>query len=390
MGPHTGSREERISRAVSDLGELVEIPIALNAPDMRPLAAMPHAGPLDASRLAMLLGKPVADAVRQRLTTESGIYSGRAPQRIAAFPGLELGRVHLPVRTGGGELVGHLWAIDSAGAVSETAWLRLQRAADSTLPAVLHDESARGSAHGLELDRLLARHRTYRIVAVDLLAPPVFDPGGSVGFSPLARVLQQVGTERSTVDWSVARDPDGAELLVAGGPAETLSRHALGRVLEDAVRHVNARTHAIGRVALFVSPALFTSHEVHDHLQSARSVAAATMGGASEVVFADDLPSYELLVEVGRITPIGRLEVPRALRVLLETDRGRTVARTAKAFLDNGGNAGRTATALGVHRGTLYYRLASIEEQTGFDLERGDHRVALHLGLTAALLAGAL
>lgn len=390
MGPYTDSWGERISRAVSDLGELVEIPIAVNAPDMRPLAAMPHAGPLDASRLAMLLGKPVEDAVRRRLTSDAGIFSGTAPQRIAAFPGLELGRVHLPVRTDGGDLVAHLWAIDGDGAVPEADWLRLQRAAEAALPAVLHDEEAGPSAYGLELEHLLTKHRTYRILAVDILAPPVFDPGGSIGFSPLGRVLQQLRDQRSRVDWSVTRDPEGVELLVAGGPADALDRQVMGSVLEDAVSHVNGNTRAIGRVKLFVSPPLLTPHEVHDHLQSARSVATATTGDTVDVVFADDLPSYELLVEVGRITPIGRLEVPRALRVLLETDRGLTVARTAKAFLDSGGNAGRTATSLGVHRGTLYYRLASIEEQTGFDLERGDHRVALHLGLTAALLAGAL
>ncbi|PAU50814.1 helix-turn-helix domain-containing protein, partial [Streptomyces albireticuli] len=62
------------------------------------------------------------------------------------------------------------------------------------------------------------------------------------------------------------------------------------------------------------------------------------------------------------------------------------LARTAEAFLDCAGQAGRTAAALGIHRQTLYYRLARVEQLTGLDLDEGEDRLLLHMGLKAARL----
>ncbi|TVL94294.1 CdaR family transcriptional regulator [Streptomyces sp. SAJ15] len=74
-----------------------------------------------------------------------------------------------------------------------------------------------------------------------------------------------------------------------------------------------------------------------------------------------------------------------AVRPLLE--RAHTeLARTAEAFLDCAGQAGRTAQALGIHRQTLYYRLSRVEQLTGLDLDDGEHRLLLHMALKAARL----
>ncbi|MFE7134340.1 PucR family transcriptional regulator [Streptomyces sp. NPDC057638] len=62
------------------------------------------------------------------------------------------------------------------------------------------------------------------------------------------------------------------------------------------------------------------------------------------------------------------------------------LARTAESFLDCGGQAGRTAAALGIHRQTLYYRLSRVEQLTGLDLAEGEHRLLLHMALKAARL----
>ncbi|MGW0736852.1 PucR family transcriptional regulator [Streptomyces sp. NPDC002851] len=62
------------------------------------------------------------------------------------------------------------------------------------------------------------------------------------------------------------------------------------------------------------------------------------------------------------------------------------LARTAEAFLDHAGQAGRTAAALGVHRQTLYYRLSRVEALTGLDLDEGEDRLLLHMALKSAHL----
>jgi DNA-binding PucR family transcriptional regulator len=64
----------------------------------------------------------------------------------------------------------------------------------------------------------------------------------------------------------------------------------------------------------------------------------------------------------------------------------RELARTAEVFLDCAGQAGRTATALGIHRQTLYYRLGRVEQLTGLDLDDGEHRLLLHMALKSARL----
>ncbi|MEV4948001.1 helix-turn-helix domain-containing protein [Streptomyces sp. NPDC053755] len=62
------------------------------------------------------------------------------------------------------------------------------------------------------------------------------------------------------------------------------------------------------------------------------------------------------------------------------------LARTAEVFLDNAGQAGRTAAALGIHRQTLYYRLSRVEQLTGLDLADGEDRLLLHMSLKSARL----
>ncbi|AIA06100.1 transcriptional regulator [Streptomyces noursei] len=62
------------------------------------------------------------------------------------------------------------------------------------------------------------------------------------------------------------------------------------------------------------------------------------------------------------------------------------LARTAEAFLDCAGQAGRTAQQLGIHRQTLYYRLGRVEKLTGLDLDEGADRLLLHMALKAARL----
>ncbi|MFI8385411.1 PucR family transcriptional regulator [Streptomyces sp. NPDC085540] len=75
-----------------------------------------------------------------------------------------------------------------------------------------------------------------------------------------------------------------------------------------------------------------------------------------------------------------------AARTLL-TPANRELARTTEVFLDCAGQAGRAAAALGIHRQTLYYRLARVEELTGLDLDEGEDRLLLHMALKASRLA---
>lgn len=74
-----------------------------------------------------------------------------------------------------------------------------------------------------------------------------------------------------------------------------------------------------------------------------------------------------------------------AVRPLLSPAH-RELARTAEAYLDCAGQAGRTAAGLGIHRQTLYYRLSRVEQLTGLDLDDGEDRLLLHMALKGARL----
>ncbi|MGW4027742.1 helix-turn-helix domain-containing protein [Streptomyces sp. NPDC004838] len=74
-----------------------------------------------------------------------------------------------------------------------------------------------------------------------------------------------------------------------------------------------------------------------------------------------------------------------AVRPLLDPAHS-LLARTAEVFLDRAGQAGRTASALGIHRQTLYYRLSRVEQLTGLDLSDGQDRLLLHMALKTARL----
>jgi len=76
------------------------------------------------------------------------------------------------------------------------------------------------------------------------------------------------------------------------------------------------------------------------------------------------------------------------LLALLKDGTQNELVGTLERFLDLAGSAKRTAADLHLHRATLYYRLRRIEQIVGVDLEDGNDRLALHLSLKLARLAG--
>ena len=79
-------------------------------------------------------------------------------------------------------------------------------------------------------------------------------------------------------------------------------------------------------------------------------------------------------------------DLPDGLRRLLAGDP--SLVRTLEAYLDHAGDVKRTAAALSLHRGGLYYRLRRIEDVAGVNLHDGEDRLLCHLALRLARLAG--
>jgi hypothetical protein len=77
----------------------------------------------------------------------------------------------------------------------------------------------------------------------------------------------------------------------------------------------------------------------------------------------------------------GRPAPPQPILALAAHRRGGELLEALDGLLEAGGDVAEAAKALHVHRATLYRRLERVEEITGFDLDRGDDRLAAHLGL---------
>ncbi|WP_214371202.1 PucR family transcriptional regulator [Pseudonocardia sp. H11422] len=60
---------------------------------------------------------------------------------------------------------------------------------------------------------------------------------------------------------------------------------------------------------------------------------------------------------------------------------GTELTATLSEFLEHHGNLDRTASALGIHRSTLRYRLFRIRELTGFDVHDAATRFSLLRGI---------
>jgi hypothetical protein len=88
--------------------------------------------------------------------------------------------------------------------------------------------------------------------------------------------------------------------------------------------------------------------------------------------------------ELGAWRPVTELAGPDPVVVPLLADP--VLSETAEMFLDCAGSSSRAATALRIHRQTLYYRLSRIEAVTGLDLADGGAQLLLHSSLRAARL----
>ena len=89
-------------------------------------------------------------------------------------------------------------------------------------------------------------------------------------------------------------------------------------------------------------------------------------------------PAFHRLARSGRLRPfrdlIGRVEA-------YDREHSSDLIRTLRAFFAANGNASEAADRLYLHRNSLPYRLARIQDLTGLDLKDHRARLALQLGL---------
>lgn len=318
-----------------------------------------------------------------------GIARATGPVRIPAAPdaGVVRGRLCLPVRHAG-FVYGYVWLLDEAE--HSPGQLGAAMAVAARIGEQLAAMSQAGAETGRALRALLtAVTRADRDTAEDALRLALDRDAdephalvcvrapehGAAGPLPGLRTIPSAA--------ALARLPERRRGELIALLVRLRSRQVLAPARTAAARLLDAvgAEGAEGMVA-----GLSASRGSLAELPGAWDEATAAARAAHAQPMLGPIAKWSNLGPYRLLTALPADASPDPAVAPLLTPAHQELAHTAEVFLDHAGQAGRTATALAIHRQTLYYRLSRIEQLTGLDLADGEARLLLHMALKAARL----
>lgn len=396
---------------VDSLADRLERPVAVDDRQLRLLAYSSHGGPVDPIRTASILTRQVPkEAVA--IVHASGVADSAGPVRLAARRDLQMDARVIVAARYEGMLLGYIVLLDPLERLSESD-LDVVSAAADVAGALLYREQLlheldRGRERELLRDLLspdplvrsnaatqLVQDELFkdRVPVVVLVAKPTLTGGGAL--TEAARIALGGAVDRLRPHLSARQRlhlvrPDHC-LLVCSPTDPSLPSggvEALAREMHDAVAAALPGPRDGWRVAVGIGEEQAALEDVgasyRQALQAAR--VAEIVGSFGDVIAWSHLGIYRLLSHFP-VDQLAREALPEGLVTLFATDSG-SLVETLECYLDLGCDAQRAASVLSLHRASLYYRLHKVEEITGFNLRDGEDRLALHLGLKLARLAG--
>ncbi|UWM51514.1 helix-turn-helix domain-containing protein [Streptomyces carpaticus] len=294
-----------------------------------------------------------------------GIARARGPVRIPPDPaaGVRTGRICLPARHHG-VVYGYIWLVDDGALELTDPRLSDAQATAERIGALLARSAGLGGRLGALLHTLLT------------------SPQREAAAGELAQALGPAGGGTLTLVVALPWD-EGAPGLPGALAVCPLEGSLAALVRPPAARAVAERLSGPAVAAGIGTPRGATA-ELPDAWREALGAARAARAepALGPVAHWSAIGAYRLLTALPPAAP------DPVAGALLDPAH-RELARTAETYLDQAGSPARTATALGIHRQTLYYRLTRVEHLTGLDLADGTHRLLLHLALKAARLHAA-
>ena len=328
--------------------------------------------------------------MRSWLIGELRVHEAHGYVRVRANPELDMAaRVCVPVRFGD-VLLGYLWLIDADPALTDEQLGHAQRAAAAAAAvlygnrflesadrereqALLFDllaggrERARAAAHQLLAGRVLTSGASYSVVVARPADPKAIDDD-----AVRVRLASAAERTRRTVDagCALAISLDGGVAVVTSG-----DRLATASGLFDVARGTVHQAVCVGAGGSVSD--LASVRASLDQARLAAELAARFPEWGGQV----DWERLGALQILGLVAPEPWMwEIVRPL--------GAELLETLEVYLRCAGNSAAAAAELHVHRTTLYHRLRRIEQLCEVDLDRGDDRFRLELGLRLLRLAG--
>jgi sugar diacid utilization regulator len=399
--------ESEVQRRIDQLGERLKRSVVLNDPHVRATHASLHYGDEDEVRIKGVMHRDAGSRVIAHVL-EQGVEQWTRPGRIPAAPHLGLlGRLFVPVRWHG-EVLGAVLVIDADESLTSAEIELIEQFAHEAAGLIVADRHAadqRAMADEQDIDAWLGREAParergraglvsrgllpdldhVRVLVVEALpVSPTDEPRTHVALRhAIAAVRSRVrGTALGAV-----RSGRGALALVSAAPLGDARTHEIAETVRAQVRDVIGRDRSVsvgvGREVTAVTDA-WRSRD-----QATLAARAVPLLDAGPVAHWDTLGALQLLLRI----PADELDealVPAPVAALVAADpQGRLLA-TLEQYLRRGGAGAATAADLHVHRTTLYYRLDRIREITGLDVDDGEVRLHLHLGLVARRLVAGL
>ena len=373
---------------VDEVSRLLERPATLEDRDFNLVAFCSHEAQIDDVRLRSILQRHSTREVRDWFE-QFGIATSEVPVRTPASADFGVvSRLCLPVRWHG-VTYGYLWLLDDRDDIDEA---RVPEAAALAERAgALMAQQARSRE---ELDFTVQDLLSTDAEAVGLAAESIHDLGIVGRDVPVAAVELRLATAdpgppvpmnlwrlpRSVLATSIE---DHNTLLVPVGTAGMEAARDIARRAWDLYAE---RLPPAVRTELVIGIGGVRPDLAHARDSWLEARLAARVAGAVDslrpIAAWPELGVHRLLA-CGPERALASAVLDPAVRRLLEQGDP-DLQKTALAFLGAGGNVQETASELSVHRQTVYYRVQKIEQITGLDLSRGDHRLVLHLGLTLA------
>ncbi|GAB2905404.1 PucR family transcriptional regulator [Nonomuraea fastidiosa] len=345
----------------ADLQEIVdEIAARLGASatledrSFRLLAYGAQHGDIDTVRQESILRRRATGEVREYFE-RYGIARASGPVRIPADAELKvLARVCWPLRHAD-VTYGYLWLLDSGELTDE----RLASAAPlvARAAAALAQEARSRQDLGYGLRALLSADPEERAsVSLEVTGP-------------VTAIAVRESPERVAALWTLPR----GVLARTGSPVALLAPSHLAEEVARTVQGAYGTAAGVGAPRDDPGEAWLSWREARQALRVAEHFPRH-----APIARWEDLGVHRLLARLSQAD----LRELAAEAAALDAE----LAHTVEVYLDRGGHVQQTAAQLGVHRQTLYYRLAKAERLTHRDLSDGDDRLAVHLALKAARL----
>lgn len=403
---------DEVQRIVDEVGTRLERAAAVDDPELRLLAYGPHFSRVDEARLSAILHRKALEEAKT-YAFSMGIADEEGPFRLP--PNAELGimaRVGAPIRFQDVHL-GYLWLIDEDQSLTADN-LQVVEEACEDLAVVMYrnrllHQVERARERELLRDLFSEEPALREHGRVQLIDQDYFVRGGR----PIVIVLEALGPSDSNLDDG---EVAALERALETGRLRVSSRHAIHLVrVNHGVLMVAANDRALAggkNVRAFaetfrdgllgrlpagwravvgigeVQPDLSLAHVSYVQARRAARIVevAPSFGDIGEW---GSLGIYRLLSQLP-LEEVRNSALHPGFAELFNKRGGVELASTLEAYLDHACDAKATAETLFIHRSTLYSRLARVEEIAGVSLKSGDDRLALHLSLKVARLAGLL